>query len=97
MRSLAASAGLDLTVKAASDSELDAWLPSITVLLVGPHLAPTFESLRKRADECGVRTELLPPTAFGAGGAEAALDLVTGVVPSGRPDIQPSTKGSTHG
>jgi len=85
MRSLAATRGLQVTVSAASESELDSRLGSSTVLLVGPHLADHFDELAAQAADFDVASALLPADAFGPTGAEAALDLATGLAPLSQP------------
>jgi len=74
MRSLARGRGLELSITAASDTELDDHLAFLDVLLVGPHLAPQYAALSTRATDAGAAAFLLPSTAFGPGGAEAALE-----------------------
>ncbi len=96
LRSLAAIRGLDLAVQAASDSDIEARLESIDVLLVGAHLAPAFDRLNARAMQSGVAAALLPSTVFGQGGAEAALDLALGL--AARPPCIPHpNEGNGHG
>ena len=80
MRSIAKARGLELTVSASSDSELRPRLHTTSVLLVGPHLEPSFAALRAEAAEFGIPAALLPQTAFGPGGAEHAIDLVVSLV-----------------
>ena len=74
MRSLARTRGIELSITAASDSDLADHLSFVDVLLVGPHLAPRYSSLSAQASDAGAASLLLPATAFGTGGAEAALD-----------------------
>ena len=81
MRAIAAARGLDMVVSAASDSELRTRLHGTTVLLVGPHLEAAFPALREEAAVFGVPAALLPQTAFSAGGAEHAIEIVGGLVP----------------
>ena len=83
LRSLAQSRGLDLTVSASSDTELRPRLHTTTVLLVGPHLEPSFADLQAEASAFGIPAALLPPTAFGPGGAEHAIDIVGSLVSLG--------------
>ena len=75
MRAIAASRGESVTVQAASDDDIDSRLSSVDVLLVGSHLASSFDILRTRAAGFGVPAGLLAATTFGPGGAEAAYDL----------------------
>ena len=97
MRAIAASRHVAVSVTAASDADLDLYLAGVDVLLVGPHLAPSFESLRQRASKHGVAAALLPATAFQAGGAEAAFDLIAGLIPTGQPVVTTLTEGASHG
>lgn len=83
LRTLASSRGVELTVEAASDADVAARLAGIDVLLVGPHLEASFDSLRSAAEEFGVVTALLPENAFGPTGAEAALDHSLSLLASG--------------
>ena len=75
MRAIAASRGETVTVQAASDDDIDSRLPAADVLLVGSHLASSFDTLRSRAAGFGVPAGLLSATTFGPGGAEAAYEL----------------------
>lgn len=83
LRAFATAAGLELVIRATSDAELRSRLPTTTVLLVGPHLESSFEALRAEAAEFGVTAALLPQNAFAPGGAEAALDIITGLMNAG--------------
>lgn len=96
MRALAKQRNLPLAVEAASDLGLDSRLAHVHVLLVGPHLATSYESLRAQAEEFQVHAALLPSTAFGPGGAEQAFDLVTSLLSSRENDHQPQTEGTSH-
>lgn len=75
IRDLASSRGLDITAAAVGQEQLAARLPRAAVLLVGPQLADRFPQLQALALSSGVAVALLPATAFGPDGAEAALDL----------------------
>ncbi|MCU1509369.1 MAG: hypothetical protein JWQ12_1634 [Glaciihabitans sp.] len=81
MRSLSASRGHTLTVRAANDGEIPSRLVGVDVLLVGPHLAASFASIREIAAEHGVAAALLPENAFGPTGAEDALALAASLAP----------------
>lgn len=96
MRAVAASRKIPLSVTAASEADLDSLLAGIDVLLVGPHLAPVFDELLDRAAKRGTLAALLPPTAFQSGGAEAALDLASGLIPTGQSDVPTLTEGISH-
>jgi PTS system cellobiose-specific IIB component len=89
MRKLAANRGLEITARAASSLELESRLPEARVLLVGPHLASDFAELAAAAAQHSVAAALLPSTAFGPDGADAALDQAIAL-------LVPTEKGSAH-
>ena len=95
LRSLAKARGFQLGATAASTSDIRPFLHTSTVLLVGPHLAESFEALKAEAAEFGVPAALLPPTAFGPSGAEQALDLVESLVTLG-PSLTSSSIEATN-
>jgi cellobiose PTS system EIIB component len=80
IRAVARERGLDLVVEAGTVLDLDERLPATDVLLVGPHLAAQFDDLERRATGAGTPVALLPDDAFGQGGAEAATDLLGGLL-----------------
>jgi len=97
MRAVAASRGESVTIVAASDDDLDSRLASTDVLLVGAHLAGSFEGLRDRAATHGVPAGLLDPAVFGPGGPEAAFDLYSSLALLTSADIANPQKDTTHG
>ena len=97
MRAIAASRSLPITVEAVSQYDLDSRLPGASALLVGPHLAPVFDSLVASAAVAHVPAALLEPTVFGPTGAETAFDLASGLIHSGWPTTQPQPEGHPHG
>jgi PTS system cellobiose-specific IIB component len=76
IRALARRSDIAATVTAASTVGLEQRRADIDVLLVGPHLNAQFDELRAMAAGSGVASALLPESVFGAGGEEAALQLV---------------------
>ena len=97
MRALAKARGLAIGVTAASDSELTARLRGTTIVLVGPHLAPSFEVIRTEAAFSGVPAVLLPPTAFGPSGAEDAMTLLGTLIPLGPAPSDLDQSKENHG
>jgi len=98
MRTLAKSRGIqDITIEAASDDDIDARLPFSDVVLIGAHLATSFDVLRARAAEHNVAAVLLPAGIFGPSGAETALDLASGIAPAGRLALHHQKKETPHG
>lgn len=83
MRSLAKQRGLDVRVTASSTEGLASLLPTADVLLVGPHLAAGYDDLAAAAAAHGVPVALLPETAFGADGAQQAVDIAASLVTLG--------------
>lgn len=100
MRTLAKTQNLPVVIEAASDIDLDSRLAHVDVLLVGPHLAAAYDGLHAKARGFGVSAALLPPTAFGPGGAEHAFDLVGLLLAStavtGPTDTASLTEGFPH-
>ena len=89
MRALATQRGLDITARAASNLDLASRLSDARVLLVGPHLAASFDELRAEAAQHAVPALLLPPTAFGPEGATDALDQALAA-------LSAPTEGTAH-
>lgn len=96
MRAVAKAHGIELSFQAASTSDIRPFLHTSTVLLVGPHLASSFDALRDEAAEFGVPSVLLPPTAFGPSGAEQAVDLVASTVALGSSSSSPLDINATN-
>jgi PTS system cellobiose-specific IIB component len=97
MRAIAASRSLPITVEAVSQYDLPSRLAGASALLVGPHLAPVFDSLVATAAVARVPAALLASNAFGPSGAETAIDLASGLIQSGLPTTQPQPEGHPHG
>ena len=89
MRALATERGLDVTARPASTVGLESRLPGASVLLVGPHLEPSFSDLAAEAAGHGVVAALLPSTAFGPQGASDALDQALAL-------LSTTTEGLSH-
>lgn len=96
LRALTKTRGLDLSFEAASDSDVAARLLHTDLLLIGPHLAERFDSLRAAAAENGATAVLLPENVFGPTGAELALDQALSALAS-RPGSPTPTEGVPRG
>jgi PTS system cellobiose-specific IIB component len=96
MRAVARTRGVDVTVQAASDDEIDERLPSVDVILVGSHLSGSFDVIRARAAEHGVPAGLLDASVFGPTGADDAFDLLSTLAPHGLADSRTLTKETPH-
>lgn len=88
LRGVARARGLDLTVEAGTQTDLEERIAATDVLLVGPHLGSQFPELHDRAVEAGARAALLPDDVFGPEGAERAADLVA--------ELLETPRGSTN-
>ena len=97
MRTLAQSRGIQVTIHAAGDDEIESRLPFADILLVGAHLAGSFDVLRARAAEHDVAAALLPADVFGPAGADTALELASGIAPAGRLALHHQPKEIPHG
>ena len=97
MRSLFRSRSLPVTVEATSYSDGLVRLGSVSLVLVGPHLADSFPAIATQAAEVGIPASLLPPTVFGPGGAEAATELALGLLATVQSSHHPATEGISHG
>lgn len=89
MRAGARTRGLDASVRAETLASLADSLAGADVVLVGPHLADRYDGIRHQAALVGTSVALLPEDAFGASGAEAALDTVEELL-GPRADADPS-------
>jgi PTS system cellobiose-specific IIB component len=74
VRQTAEERGLEITVKAGSESDLPGSLGPVDVLLVGPYLAPRYEKIRAQAIKVGVGVALLADTVFTSENGAEALD-----------------------
>jgi PTS system cellobiose-specific IIB component len=96
IRRAAAADGMAVTVLAGSLDDVASQLDDIDVLLVGAHLAASFDTLAAQAATHGVRAVLLPAAASGPGGGAAALELVRGLARSGQSATPTLIEGTTH-
>jgi PTS system cellobiose-specific IIB component len=91
MRRAAAAQGLDLDIRAGALDDLPAELDTAEILLVGPHLADSFDDILATASARGHSAILLPVLTFDATGADIALELVEKAI-----TIPTPTTGSTN-
>jgi PTS system cellobiose-specific IIB component len=96
IRKAAAAEGVAVTVIAGSQDDVPSRLTGVDVLLVGSHLAASFDSLATHARTHDVRAVLLPASASGPSGGAAALELVRGLARSGQSATATLIEGTTH-
>lgn len=80
MRKAAKQAGIEMTVDARSETEVDEYADRIEVLLVGPHLAYMEDKLRAQVEPRGIKVALLPHRIYGRLDGAGAFKLVQDLV-----------------
>ncbi|GIO27405.1 PTS sugar transporter subunit IIB [Ornithinibacillus bavariensis] len=75
MRKAAKKKGEQVTVKAASESQLDSVIDNIDYLLIGPHLAYKEDEIREKAQGKNVKVAIIPQLIYGSLNGEKALEL----------------------
>lgn len=79
MRKAAKKRGLTYEIEARSESELDAALASIDVLMLGPHLRYMEDQIRERTSGSTVEVTVIPESIYGVLDGDAALDLLESI------------------
>ena len=78
-RKAAKKKGLNVKIEAKSESEVSAYLPSIHILLLGPHYASQLKEFRALAAPYNVKVDVIPTEIYaildGEGLVEFALNL----------------------
>lgn len=59
MRKAAQKQGLEISIRAVSDTEIMENIEGIGVLLIGPHLKHKFEEIQKEVDSFGVKASII--------------------------------------
>lgn len=80
IRQAAKKKGVEISVKARSDSELDEFIEEIDLLLVGPHLKYMFEDLKQEADPHNVPVEIIKESAYGSLDGDAVLAQIESII-----------------
>ena len=77
IRKAAKSKGLEISVKAVSDTELDDYLPGYDLVLVGPHLKHRMVDIEKIVEPYNIKAKMIDQKSYatldGAGILEDAL------------------------
>jgi len=73
IRKAAKETGLELSIKARSDSEVEDYIDEIDLLLVGPHLKYMMKDLEEIASEFKVPVRMISQKAYGSLDGAAAL------------------------
>lgn len=67
---------VEVTVKAASESQLDDRINEIDYLLIGPHLSYMLNDLQEQTKDKNVKAAVIPQAVYGTLNGEKALDLI---------------------
>ena len=76
IRKAATARGLEITVTARSESEIENYIDEIDCLMVGPHLAYILDDVEELIDGTNVRVELMKPEYYSTLNGEKALDHI---------------------
>ncbi|EAD9324299.1 TPA_asm: PTS sugar transporter subunit IIB, partial [Listeria monocytogenes] len=76
IRKAAKKRGEQVTVKAASESQIDERINEIDYLLIGPHLAYMLDDLKQKVADKNVLVSIIPQATYGTLNGEKALDLI---------------------
>jgi PTS system cellobiose-specific IIB component len=74
MRKAAAKRGLDVSIIARSESEIDSYIDGIDVLMVGPHLAYILDDIDGYTQGYPVKVILMKPEYYSTLDGDAAID-----------------------
>ena len=74
MRKAASEAGLDLDIKARSESEIENYIDDIDVLMVGPHLAYILDEVEQYTHGSDVKVILMKPEYYSRLDGKMAVD-----------------------
>ena len=76
IRKAAKKRGEEVTVKAASESQIETYIDQFDYLLIGPHLAFKEEELRERVKGRNIKVAIIPEDIYGTLDGERALELI---------------------
>ncbi|WP_086350573.1 PTS sugar transporter subunit IIB [Candidatus Enterococcus clewellii] len=76
IRKAAKKRGVEMSVKAASESQLDERINEIDYLLIGPHLSYMLTDIQEQTKDKKVKAAVIPQSTYGTLNGEKALDLI---------------------
>lgn len=76
MRKAAKKKGEKVSVKAASEAQLDNVVDQIDYLLIGPHLAYKEDEIKEKVKGKNLKVAIIPQLVYGSLNGEEALQLV---------------------
>ncbi len=75
MRKAAKKKGIEVSIEARSESELQEYIERIDTLLIGPHLKYMESELREKVKSYGIQVAVIDQLIYGTLDGEKALDL----------------------
>ncbi|WP_445622901.1 PTS sugar transporter subunit IIB [Lacticaseibacillus paracasei] len=79
IRKAAKKKGEEISVKAASEAQLDDRLDEIDTLLIGPHLAYIKDDVVNKIKGKNIKVAIIPQLIYGSLNGAKALDLINGM------------------
>jgi len=76
IRKAAAARGLDITVTARSESEIENYIEEINCLMVGPHLAYLLDEVDEIVGDADIKVDLIKPEYYAKLDGEKTLDQI---------------------
>lgn len=76
IRKAAAKQGIDISVTARSEAEIENYIDDIDCLMIGPHLAYLIDEVDEIIGETQVKVELMKPAYYATLNGEKALEHI---------------------
>ena len=76
IRKAAKKKGEEISVKAASEAQLDDWLDQIDTLLIGPHLAYIKDDVTAKTAGKNIQVAIIPQAIYGTLDGTKALEMI---------------------
>ncbi|MEF9967254.1 MAG: PTS sugar transporter subunit IIB [Longicatena sp.] len=80
IRQAAKARGIEIGVKARSDSTVEDYIEEIDLLLVGPHLSYMIDDLKEIADPHDVPVDIIPKELYGNLDGNGVLDFALNIL-----------------
>lgn len=77
IRKAAKDKGIDLSIKARGDAEVEEYIEEIDLLLVGPHLKYMLHDLEEIAEPYEVPVRIVPEELYGSMDGAGIIDMLT--------------------
>ncbi len=76
IRKAATARGLEITVNARSESEIENYIDEIDCLMIGPHLAYLLDEVDEIIGDADIKVQLMKPEYYATLNGEKALDHI---------------------